>query len=67
MTTIAQRIWWRLDLRYRIHWSSEKMLMWFVWKLPRKLVYWSFIRVACQNGNAPDPAIIACMKRWESQ
>ena len=57
----------RLDLRYRLHRRSEKLLLWFVWKLPRKVAYWAFVRVACDNGEAPDPAIIACMKRWEAK
>ena len=24
---------------------KEKFMLWFVWKLPRRLVYWCFIRV----------------------
>lgn len=57
----------RLDLRYRLHRRAEKFMLWFVWKLPRKVVYWAFIRVACDDGNCPDPAIINCMKRWEKR
>jgi hypothetical protein len=41
-------------MSYWLHWynikhetnrRAEKLLVWFVWKLPRRIAYWSAIRV----------------------
>jgi hypothetical protein len=61
-----------LYLKWKISRMSEKALLFVVWKLPRKLVYWCAIRVMAhatqgQYGNQEVPALLAmdALKRWE--
>ncbi len=32
------------DLKYEMIKKRRKLLMWFVWKLPRPIIYWAVIR-----------------------
>lgn len=42
--------WSKRDLTYRlITKPGERMLLWFVWKLPKRVAYWSALRVALAN------------------
>jgi hypothetical protein len=50
---------------------SEKLIMWLVWKLPRKLVYWCAIRVGAhattgKYGTTEPPKLLFmdAIKRW---
>jgi hypothetical protein len=57
------RLWW-----FRWRWSQfcERIQLWISWRVPRKIAYWCFIRVATyKNGDAPDPSVITIMKRWD--
>jgi hypothetical protein len=56
---------WRIKDFYRR--KSEKLLLAFVWILPRKLVYWCAVRVIVYNynGNPSERSIIDVMKGWE--
>ncbi len=36
------KIW---TIKYWIRRTSHKVFLWFVWKLPRTVIYWAFIRV----------------------
>jgi hypothetical protein len=69
-------------MSYYFHWHNlkhdasrraEKMLMWVVWKLPRKVVYWSAIRVGANattgqysNQVVPELLFTDALKRWDS-
>jgi hypothetical protein len=60
------------DRRYLIHRRQEKLLLWFVWRLPRTLVMWCAVRVHAHattgrygNTNPGDLTIMEAMKRWE--
>jgi hypothetical protein len=61
---------WYLHDMYR-RWR-EKTLLYIVWKLPKEIVYWSFIRVSAhattgQYGkhNPHDVSIMDALERWE--
>ena len=50
----------------------EKMLIWFVWRLPRRLAYWCAIRVISHATTGPYsdqvvPELYAmeALKRWD--
>ena len=60
------------------HWNisrpAEKALLWFVYKLPKKLVYWSAIRVGANatTGNysnqvVPELNFMEALKRWDNK
>lgn len=51
---------------------SEKLLLWFVWKLPRKLVMWCYCRVGAHattgkfgNTLVPEITMMEALKRWD--
>jgi len=51
---------------------KEKFYLWFVWKLPKKLVRWCTIRVGANattgkysNQNVPRLTFMDALKRWE--
>lgn len=63
----------RLDLRYRWNRWCEKMVMGFVWALPRRVVMWAFMRVMAHATQGPwgnehpdDVTWGMALKRWES-
>ena len=35
----------RIDFEYRIRRNQEKLVMWIVWRLPKRLVMWAYYRV----------------------
>lgn len=68
------RDWWRYVVRYAITRRAERALMWFVWKLPRKVVMWSYIRVATHattgkyaNTIVPELSMMDALQRWDDQ
>jgi hypothetical protein len=59
-------------LRYLASKRLERLLLWFVWRLPRRLVYWAAIRLMAHATQGPwssqeVPALLAvdALKRWE--
>jgi hypothetical protein len=53
------RAWW--------YWFRvEGFPIWFVWKLPRHLAYWAFIRVYSADGQGPGPEFERVCRAWES-
>lgn len=60
------------NVRYEISRKREKLLMWFVWKLPRSVAYWSAIRVGCHATTGeyssqvvPELSFMDALKRWD--
>jgi len=60
------------ELSYSFRRWCEHLLIAFVWKLPKKLVYWCAIRVAAEatagkyGNEMPDTvSIITALTRWE--
>ena len=53
----------------------ERLTMWLAWKLPRRLVYWTFIRMAVDGTTVPpgdksNPAertVIEAMEWWDKR
>lgn len=50
---------------------QEKIIIWIVWKLPRKIIYWSAIRLFAnattgKYGDQITPELLAmdALKRW---
>jgi hypothetical protein len=61
------------NLRYEANKRAERALMWLVWRLPRKVVMWSTVRVIAnattgeyQNQIVPDLTALEALKRWDS-
>lgn len=57
-----------------LHVLKEKMLMKFVWMLPRRVVYWCAIRVAAHATTGkyadevvPDIPFMEALKRWDNR
>ncbi len=63
-----------MDILYEFKKLREKLVMWFVWKLPRRLVYWATIRLwahatTCPEGcnETPDETnFFDALRRWET-
>ena len=55
----------RYEVKYRWYHFREKLWLWFVWHLPRKLAYWCFIRVYSCTMEAPGPEYEKVCKAWE--
>lgn len=68
MTKIELLRWtWRYELRK----LNEKFMLWFVWRLPRQLVYWSAIRVIAHATSdeygdtvVPELPAMEALTRW---
>lgn len=52
---------------------KEKFILWFVWKLPSWLIYWSAIRLIGDattgdygNTNPNDLNVMEALKRWSN-
>lgn len=63
----------KLEIKYRINRRLEKILISIVWKLPRKVVMWSAIRVVAHatdgkysNQVVPDLLAMDALKRWDA-
>jgi hypothetical protein len=61
-----------IEIKYEIHKRAEKLMRWFVWKLPRKLVMWCYIRVAAHattgkfgNTIVPEITMMEALQRWD--
>lgn len=66
--------WWRYVVKYEISKRAERALMWSVWKLPRKVVMWSYIRVAAHattgkygNTIVPELSMMDALQRWDDR
>lgn len=66
------RVWWRYVAMWRIRRWAEATMIGFVWRLPRRLVYWCAIRVAANATTGPyssqivpDLTAMDALKRWE--
>jgi hypothetical protein len=64
---LREKLYWFMRLR-------EKLLLWFVWHLPRKVVYWCTIRLIANATTGPYsgqivPALTAmdALQRWEKK
>lgn len=62
-----------IEFRYEAKRLSEKVLLWIVWKLPKKLVYWCAIRLMAHATTGqyskqivPELTAMDALKRWES-
>lgn len=50
----------------------ERFVIWLAWKLPRRLAYWAYVRVATHGTNEPpwshinpgEQLVIQPMERW---
>lgn len=68
------RYWTRwVHVRYEIHRRAERLLLAIVWRLPRRLVMWCYIRVGVhattgQYGNTvvPDLTMVEALERWDA-
>jgi hypothetical protein len=60
------------DLRYRLDRRASAIGLWFVWRLPRRLVYWCSIRLIAhattgvRYGNTlpDDLSVMDALERW---
>ena len=64
---------WFWSIRYAVHTWPEKFMLWFVWKLPRKLVMWCAVRVGAHATTppygdtvVPELTFLDALKRWDS-
>lgn len=62
------------DVRYELGKLGDRLLRKVVWRLPRRLVMWSYVRVVAhattgQYGNTVVPELTAmdALKRWEGE
>ena len=58
-------------MRYELSKAWERFLMFLVWKLPKVIVYWCFIRLSANastgqysNQVVPDLTVLDALKRW---
>ena len=65
-------MYWRVKLWIRI--NREKLYMWFIWRLPRSLMYWAVIRVWAHGTSHPwgttapnDLTWSEALNRWERE
>lgn len=61
-----------MDWQYEIGKRKEKLWMWFVWKLPKPLVYWCAVRLmsAATTGEhsgqvVPELTALEALERWK--
>lgn len=61
-----------MDFRYRANKAYESLLRKIVWRLPRRIVYWAYIRVAANaatgqysNTVVPEITMMEALKRWD--
>jgi len=57
------RVYWPAVVRHWWHW---KLPRWVCYRVPRKVVYFAFIRVYAILGQGPGPDVIDAMNRWEA-
>ena len=62
-----------MDLRYKWLKLKENALVWLVWRLPKKLVSWCYIRVHANatsgqyNDHPDDVNWHTALKRWDNK
>lgn len=69
------RYWTRwVHLKYEIGRKAHRVFLWFIWRLPKSIAYWSAIRVGAhattgEYGNTivPELAYMDALKRWETK
>lgn len=61
-----------MEWRYWMAKRAERVLLWFVWRLPRTLVMWCYIRVAAHattgqfsNTVVPNLGMMDALQRWD--
>jgi hypothetical protein len=69
--TKARYIWY--DRAYLLTKRREKLLLWLVWRLPRPVVMWAFIRVGAHattgpygNTVVPELTMMEALRRWDA-
>lgn len=62
------------EIRYWFNRRAEAILRWVVWRLPRTIVYWSYIRVGAyattgkySNTIVPELSMMDALKRWDGE
>jgi hypothetical protein len=58
--------WWRYRARPTILDWREAALLWIVWRTPKSLIYWAFIRLASQTGEDPGTLTVEAVLRRHS-
>jgi hypothetical protein len=68
------RNWYRYVFLYELGKKRERLLMWFVWKLPKVVVYRAAIRVganattgAYSNQIVPELNFMDALERWSKR
>lgn len=65
-----------ISLTARLAWNKvkEKVPMWIAWHLPRRVVMWSYVRVAAHattgkygNTNPTNLGMMEALKRWDDR
>jgi hypothetical protein len=51
MTRFQRVIFWLRCQRW--YPERDKVARWVAWRLPKRVTYWAFIRLATQGGNGP--------------
>lgn len=61
-----------IDFKYEVNKRIEKTMMWFVWKLPKSLVYWCAIRLGAhattgkyETQIVPELNFMDALQRWK--
>ena len=62
----------RYEVKYQLEKRRERLMLWFVWRLPRTLVKWCFIRVAAhattgdyESTVVPELSMMDALQRWD--
>jgi hypothetical protein len=62
---------WRMR-RYELRKRKERLIRWVVWRLPREIVMWSYIRIAAHATTGkygdtvvPEIKMMDALKRWD--
>lgn len=55
---------WKYDIQYNYEKYRDKLCLWLVRKLPKRLVMWCYIVVAGQSGEAPNECYIRDLNLW---
>lgn len=57
--------------KYEVERRDERLLIWFVWRLPKRLVYWCAIRVGAHattgkydSKTTPELLFVDALHRW---
>jgi len=68
------KIFWWPVWKHRMDVHGTRLVMWFVWLLPRWLVYWCSVRLMSEATTGqwghqvvPELTALDALKRWERQ